>query len=504
MVERAAWEQLNGTQIGPYHLKRLLDQHQWGPIFQADDASSQSYAVRFIGMPGSVEQKELSAEKRLIYIGRFQQAANNLASLQHPRIIPVLDYGVHQEMPYLIYPYRRLTSLRAFLKTASVLDPLTIGRWLEQIVEGISYGHSQGVLHRNLSSLSVLVRPDRRLLLDEFGLLYIREIYRQYFPLPGEFDGTSEATAPEQWLHKPIDAYADIYALGAVLYRMLTGHAPFEGNTREEVMQMHLSTKPRKLTIWRGDLPDGLDALLSKALAKEPSQRFQKPQELLEGYWDLVAPEEAARLRASSMKNATLETTNSQKMKSIPADVPMIARGAQRLRTPPAPAIHTSAGSIQSMSDSRRRLLTLLALGGLGVLGVGGAVEWGLSAKKSGSLVTSSGKPSQAGGGNTIQGTLLAKSADLPLNSAKTFPLNGQKNPGILIHLQDNRFVAFDSTCTHESCAVSYSPEDHQLICPCHDAIFDPAKNAAVIQGPAKIPLTAVNIKVNADGTITM
>ena len=87
MVEFASWEQLNGAVLGQYHLQQLLEQHQWGPIFLATDSSRQTYSVRFLGTPGSLEQSELLPENRLIYLGRFQQAASQLARLHHARIL---------------------------------------------------------------------------------------------------------------------------------------------------------------------------------------------------------------------------------------------------------------------------------------------------------------------------------------------------------------------------------------------------------------------------------
>jgi serine/threonine protein kinase len=362
--------------------------------------------------------------------------------------------------------------------------------------------------------LCIFTRPDRQLVIAEFGLLHIREIHKQYFAAPtgALADGSSESCSPEQWLNKPIGTYADMYALGAVLYRLLTGHAPFEGNTRAEVMQKHLSAMPPAMSVWRSDLPPALDTLFAKALAKEPEQRFQRPEELLQAYWQIVSPEETVRLRPR-----TPQVGVGQAVYPLPPSPPSprpgnaaVSKSASLPRIPVAsvpriPVVSVStplaskSGTTVTKQASRRRLFTLLALGGAGAVALLAAVESGLFHGST----SAPGTGRARGSSRAAVGRVVARVADIPLNSAKTFPLNnGQPNPGIIVHLPDNRFVAFDSTCTHEGCAVSYVPTDHQLLCPCHSAMFDPAANAAVTRGPAVTPLAPIKIRVNADGTI--
>lgn len=107
--------------------------------------------------------------------------------------------------------------------------------------------------------------------------------------------------------------------------------------------------------------------------------------------------------------------------------------------------------------------------------------------------------------GNISTNDVIAQISAVPINSSATFTLASNGDPGILVHLNNDQFVAFDATCTHAGCPVDYDPSSQQLVCPCHGAAFDPSKAAAVTAGPAQTPLTSVPIKINQSaGTISL
>lgn len=524
MVERLSSSQLTGAVVGNYRLGELIEQHKWGPIFAVQNKAGKDYILRFIGQPLPEDQDEMTPDARLVFLGRFQQEANLLSTLQHPHIMPLIDYGNYQGVPYLVYPNVQLTSLRALLTQSVPTDLYSVGRYLDQIASALAYAHERTMLHRNLSTRTIYMQPNRQLVIAEFGLLRIVELGKQAaypkesdIPQRISYDGSNESGAPEQWLGKPIDAYADIYAMGTVLYRLLTGHQPFSGKTREEIARQHLYARVPPINTWRQGLPADLDHIIVKAMAKEPSQRYLQPGALAQAYREIIAPDENAQGAFADLSAfAAPSTPDPMRQASLSALTSSSAQSGKKPVSRRGFVIAAGAAGGAIVVAGAALLGANLLHKGLPLPGTGTphptvppATKTGPSGQGTGQTTgQTSGNPSAptkiaSQGGTGTQGTLLTTTAKVPVNSAITFPLANQNNPGVLIHLPDNRFVAFDSTCTHQACEVKYNQASHLLECPCHGASFDPAKNAAVVQPPATTPLAAIKIMVNPDGTIT-
>lgn len=524
MAEQRTYDTLLDMTIGNYRPEQLLGQSKYGPIFLARSVESGTqYIMRFLAPPA-----DLVAEARIVYLGLFQQEANRVAMLQHPHILPLHDYGNFQGMPYLVLPNYPTRTLRNQLAKYGPLDALTASRTLDQIAAALEFAHQHAVLHRNLSTESILL--DRReklsmsgqeqhgtvsnsILVTDFSIMRMLELSRQDGQASRIY-GSSESIAPEQILgstDKPVDTSTDVYALGAVMYRMLTGHPVFTGKSREDILQQHVQApvpplnvlEPGKLNANDPNFLARMSGLLAKAMAKDPVYRFQHPGELANAFHALAAPNDTTR-------------------KAFAIAVPQPVQSVQNVVAvnPAAPIIPLSRRHQLRRRRINRR--NFIAIGGGTVAVAAIAILLGshyLSPAVSptgntGSATTGSTSPAGSGrstpsgkGGSTPapthSGTVIARTTDVPLNSAKTFPIANSSNPGILVHLSNNRFVAFNSTCTHAGCAVVYSQQDKLLECPCHQATFDPANNAAVVQGPATTPLAPIAVTVNADGTIT-
>ncbi len=494
MIDHLSFDKLVGTTLGNYRVERLLEQSELGAIFQARaEKENASYLLRVLAVP-----TDLTAEARMVYLGRFQKEANQVSELHNPYILPLLDYGNHQGLPYLVTPRLSATPLSTVLSQKGPLDILVASRYLDYIATALEYAHARAVLHRNLSTDCILLKSDGTTVVADFGVMRMLELSRSDAQVKALYTASpASSPAPEQLLDKPADTSTDVYALGAVLYRMLSGHRPFRGKTRDEIVQQHLQAAVPPLSQWRSGLPTQIDSIITKAMAKEPAQRYRQPGELANAYHQIVAPNDTQR--QPIVAPAPAQQPNREDRPSSEEQRRMVGAGLAPALPAPAPRI------------SRRRALTMIGAGGGAVAIaavavfashylVGTTSPTGTTSQPSAGNSPATKPPAQ--GNKPPSGNVLARTSDVPVNSAKPFPIPNNQNPGLLIHLVTGQFVAFDSTCTHAGCAVNYNTQNKLLECPCHGAVFDPGKGAAVVAGPAPSPLAKIAITVS-NGVIT-
>ncbi len=212
-----------------------------------------------------------------------------------------------------------------------------------------------------------------------------------------------------------------------------------------------------------------------------------------------------------------LGTTNvTPEPEPAPAPMPATTSAKQPLRPQQQQLQQRRYSTVQRAKDNRRNFLAGVFAGGASILGLftlGYAVNRFFSSTDEGSNVATGGGPSAGSSTTTTTSTTpasagantIAQVSAVPANSATSFTIPSSGDPGVLVHLNNGQFVAYDALCTHAGCQVNYDPSSQLLLCPCHGAAFDPSKNAAVVNPPAPTPLAAVSIHVDsATGAISL
>ena len=227
---------------------------------------------------------------------RFLREIDISASLMHPHILPLHDSGEADGLLYYVMPYVEGESLRGRLEREhrlSVGDALQIGR---EVADALAYAHHRGFIHRDIKPENILLGGGHALVAD-FGIARaVGFAGGEQLTTKGLGTGTPAYMSPEQITgENPVDERTDIYALGCVLYEMLSGGPPFGGTTPEETIALRLSQPPRRLSEVRKDIPPELDLAIGKALARNPSDRFTRASELAGA---LATTTDAAPLRA--------------------------------------------------------------------------------------------------------------------------------------------------------------------------------------------------------------
>src|SRR2546423_7218973 len=210
-------------------------------------------------------------------VERFRREAKNAAGLSHPNIVSVYDRGTAEGTYYIAMEYLDGRSLKELIVSRGPAPVKTAVEYARQILAAVGFAHRHGIVHRDIKPHNVLVGPEGRLKVTDFGIA--RSGASQMTEV-GSIIGTAQYLSPEQARGAPVDQTSDLYSVGVVLYELLTGQVPFTGETPLEIAMKHLSEVPKPPSELRPEVPHDLDLVVLRALAKDPADRYPSAEQM--------------------------------------------------------------------------------------------------------------------------------------------------------------------------------------------------------------------------------
>ena len=253
-----------------YEILEILGEGGMAFVYKARDMQLERFVAIKTLKPNYVNQET--------FVDRFKREAKTAANLNHPNIVQIFDWGIEDE-PYFVMEYiegNTLTSIIAKNRTISLSDILFIGA---QVSNGLHAAHQKGLVHRDIKPGNIMITPDGKVKVTDFGIVSLQN-EESDITKTGSILGTASYISPEQAQGKPVSIESDLYSLGTVLYELITGKAPFSGDSPISTATKHLTEKPEKPSLFRRDLPRGVEGAILKLLEKAPYDRFKSAEDL--------------------------------------------------------------------------------------------------------------------------------------------------------------------------------------------------------------------------------
>jgi serine/threonine protein kinase len=311
---------LSGYSFGRYHLIEQLGEGGMATVYKAYDTRlERDVAVKIL------RTEQFSPAQLEEVLQRFDREAKSLGKLSHPNIVSILDYGEYESVPYLVMEYlpggtlkKKLGAPLAWRESVGILLP---------VARALAYAHQHGVIHRDIKPANILLKESGDPILTDFGIAKLLEgVEGHTLTASGVGIGTPEYMAPEQGMGAKVDARADIYSLGTVLYELVTGRKPYIADTPMAVLLKHMTDAlppPRKFI---PDLPEQAEKVLLKSMAKAPEDRYETMADFVCAMEGLLKAEKQSqtKIRPPAAAPAKQKDATTQKIlvKQSPAPAP--------------------------------------------------------------------------------------------------------------------------------------------------------------------------------------
>jgi eukaryotic-like serine/threonine-protein kinase len=267
---------MSPIKLGRYNLIRLLGKGAMGLVYEGRDPNlNRRVAIK------TIKVDNLSDQAASEYDVRFRTEAHSAARLQHPNIVSVYDSDRDGDIAFLVLEFVEGHDLKHHLDRGEVFTLAQTLGIMSDLLSALEYAHKQKIVHRDVKPANLLVQASGRIKLADFGVARIQDS-GDATRTQGSIVGTLKYMSPEQLEGRPIDARADLFAAGVVLYQLLTSKRPFDGDTDFAVIQNIVGLRPPAVTFHNPGLPPALDAVVAKSLAKSRDQRFATADEFMD------------------------------------------------------------------------------------------------------------------------------------------------------------------------------------------------------------------------------